>query len=171
MTVYNRTASYGNTEKKIKFNIYAFPTPCQTSEGFKKFSKEFTAWHNDMCSNNNNINIKCNLLSPILPPPLKRSNIREILKNNLDSHDEADNKYKKQQGNNFLSLCEEAQSVNSLCQWKNLCIMYVPSSFFSLWVIPYIGQKNLLEELGCPQRAAKCLKPIFQLGIFLWITN
>jgi len=43
MTVYNRTADYGNTEKPIKFNIYVFPTSCQTSEGFKKFSEEFTA--------------------------------------------------------------------------------------------------------------------------------
>lgn len=166
MTVYNRTASYGNTEKTIKFSIYAFPTPCQTSEGFKKFSKEFTAWHNDMCSNNNNINIKCNLLSPILPPPLKRSNIREVLKNNLDSHDEADNKYEKQQGNNFLSLCEEAQSVNSLCQWKNLCIMYVPPSFLFLCVISYIGQKKSFRRTWVPSKSSKMFKTHISAGNF-----
>lgn len=87
------------------------------------------------------------MLSPpsLLPPPLKRSNFREVLQNNLDSQGEADNKYKKPQGNNFLSLCEKAQSVNFLYVNRitlseksvhNVCTTF----FFFLWVITYIGQ-------------------------------
>lgn len=43
-----------------------------------------------MCSKNN-INIKSNLHS-ILPPTLENKQIEEVLKNNLDSQGEVDNK-------------------------------------------------------------------------------